>query len=69
MEEKSRRPPPYLQHVVEGEPGQEEIGEEFGDAEHTVHHPVRQPLGVVFFVGTLDGFHSGKQRKRKYVVN
>lgn len=59
----------YLQHVVEGEPGQEKVGEELGDAEHTIHHPVRQPLGVIIFVGALDGFHSEKQCKRKYVVN
>lgn len=48
----------YLSQEVEGEPGEEDVGEELGDAEHTVHHPVGQPFGVVLFSGALDGFDS-----------
>lgn len=55
--------PTYLQHVVEGEPWQEEVREEFGNAEHTIHYPVGQPLRIIFFVGTLDGFNSERQYK------
>lgn len=60
--------PTYLQHVVEGKPWQEEVREEFGNAEHTIHHPVRQPLGIIFFVGTLYGFDAEMQYKSKYIT-
>lgn len=46
----------YLSNVVEGEPGEEDVGEELGHAEDPVHHPVGQPLGVIIFGGTFDGF-------------
>lgn len=60
--------PTYLQHVVEGHPGQEDVREEFGNAEHTIHYPVGQPLGVIFFVGTLYGFNSERQYQSKYII-
>lgn len=46
----------YLSNVVEGEPGEEDVGKELGHAEDPVHHPVGQPLGVIVFGGTFDGF-------------
>lgn len=58
----------YLQHVVEGEPGQEEVGEEFDKAEHTIYHPVGQPLGIIFFVGAFYGFNSERQYKGKCLM-
>jgi len=60
--------PTYLQHVVEGEPGQEEVREEFDNAEHTIYYPVGQPLGIIFFVGAFYGFNSERQYKSKCIM-
>lgn len=46
----------YLDSVVEGEPVEENVGEELSEAEDAVDHPVGEPLGVVFLTWTLDGF-------------
>jgi len=46
----------YLPGVVEGEPVEEDVGEELGQAEDAVHHPVRQPRGVILLAGALNGF-------------
>lgn len=48
----------YLSQEVEREPGEENISEELGDAEHAVNHPVGQPFGVVLFGCALNGFDS-----------
>lgn len=48
----------YLSQEVEGEPGEENVSEELGDAEHAVNHPVGQPFGVVLFGRALNGFDS-----------
>lgn len=53
---RNRKTAGYLSNVVEGEPGEEDVGEELGHAEDPVHHPVGQPLGVVIFGGTFNGF-------------
>lgn len=53
---RANRKAAYLSNVVEGEPGEEDVGEELGHAEDPVHHPVGQPLGVIVFGGTFDGF-------------
>lgn len=46
----------HLKGVVEGEPVEENVGEELAQAEDSVHHPVRQPFGVILFARTLNGF-------------
>lgn len=46
----------HLKGVVKGEPVEEDVGEELAEAEDAVDHPVGQPLGVVLFTRTLNGF-------------
>ena len=39
-----------LEHVVEGDPMQDEAGERVNEFEAAVNHPVRQPPGLLFGV-------------------
>lgn len=46
----------HFKSVVKREPVEENVGEELAEAEDAVDHPVGQPLGVIFFTRTFDGF-------------
>ena len=48
----------HLEEGVEGNPEQEDVGEELDQREGAVHHPVGQPLGIVILLGTLNCLHS-----------
>lgn len=50
----------YLAGVVKGEPEEEDVGEGLDYAEESVHHPVGEPLRVVFLHRALDGFDTSK---------
>lgn len=50
----------YLSNVVEWEPRQEDVSKELRHAENPVHHPVGEPLGVIFLGGTFNGLDSGE---------
>lgn len=45
---------------------EEDVREEFSYVKDAVHHPVRQPRGVILLVGALDGFDAaaGEERSR-----
>lgn len=60
---KARPGPSYLSNIVEWEPGEEDVGKELGHTEDSVHHPVGQPLGVVVFGGTFDGFNPTSRKE------
>jgi len=48
----------HFQEPVERNPEEQNVGEELGQREHAVDHPVRQPLGVVVFVYRLYRLHA-----------
>jgi hypothetical protein len=44
-----------LEHPVERDEGEDEIGEELDDAQSSENHPIRQPDCVIVFALALDG--------------
>jgi hypothetical protein len=47
----------YLDEVVEGEPAEQQVGEELKNGENGKNNPVCEPLGVVLFGAGLQGLH------------
>jgi len=54
-----------LEEPVEGDEGDQEVGEELDDAQRREHHPVGQPEGVVVLVPALDGQDGAVGRVRE----
>lgn len=54
----------HFKSVVKGKPVEENIGEELSEAEDAVDHPVGQPLGVIFFTWTFNGFDPAGGREQ-----
>ena len=57
----------YLDKEIKGEPREQNVGHELDDVENSEHHPVNQPLRVVFFGFTLHGFHSERNPAGKSI--
>ena len=54
----------YLEEGIEGDPEEEDVGEDLDQREGGVDHPVRQPFGVVIFLCALDGFQSVQKQRQ-----
>lgn len=46
----------YLSQPVKREPGEENIREEFQDAEVSKHNPVSEPLRIIILLDRFNGF-------------
>lgn len=53
----------YLSNVIEWEPGEEDVSKELGHTEDAVHYPVGEPLSIILFGGTFNGFDPGERVK------
>lgn len=53
---------PNLDEPVDRHPGEEQVGEVLNEEEESVHHPVRQPLGVIILLLRLYRLDAGGGR-------
>jgi len=53
----------YLKEPVQGNPEEEDVSKEFHQMEHTVDHPVGQPLCVIIFLLALNCLDATQHRQ------
>lgn len=58
----------YLNQEIKREPGEQNVGEKLNDVEDSKHHPVNQPLGIVFFGFTFHSFNTKQNTAENYVL-
>lgn len=51
----------YLSNVVEWEPRQDNVCKKLCNTKDSIYHPIGQPLGIILFGGTFNGFNPKTQ--------
>ena len=54
--------PVYLSQEVEGDPGEDNVGEVLYNTKCSIDHPVGQPLCVIVFLFRVNGLAAGERR-------